>query len=686
MVSNLLEQACSRLLSQARESRDHSTTWITMFMERWNKFYDDQISMLTSMLAYLDRAYLLPNGQPSIREQALEQARKIVFSVPNIILQIEQGIKDWAEIERETAARAASGTGDLSKPESDRHPFITLVKALDMLGYYEEFFEQPYLDHTREFYATRSQKLFEVLKKSPQEFLEQWSLLSQTEAERAKAILLSDSWARAEHVAEVAFIQDRKKWLAQDGLHELFAMREHKSDDAVSSLRNLHDIFQRTGGLDELKDEWSAHLRSEVTKAATGEPAGVVESLLELHAFATRVVAEAFREHSGAGEALRRGAFNHAMDDAFEQGFKAAGTRTAEQLAKYIDVRLKSSNTKISEAERDALLNRVLSLFRYTHDKDVFRTFYTRALAKRLLKGSTKDSDAEKRVLQKLMKEHDPDFEKGLEMFKDLELSKDLLDAFRDKHHADQGHGLGDLSKMNAMVLQQSAWPITGTQTIQLPVRMQQAVTKFETYYKSQHHNRAVTWHHEQGTAVVEARFPSKKVPYQLSVSLFQAIILNLFNDSPRRAYQEIVEETKLEDDELKRALNSLCHKQHHILTKTAKDITADTVFSINDDFSHPVIRINVVQILAPAQEAVEDKRAHEEVDGFRQMALDSAIIRHMKQHKKSQHNRLEMAVMEAMLRFKPTPDMIKKRIDYLIESEFIERDPDDRKLYKYLA
>jgi cullin 3 len=36
--------------------------------------------------------------------------------------------------------------------------------------------------------------------------------------------------------------------------------------------------------------------------------------------------------------------------------------------------------------------------------------------------------------------------------------------------------------------------------------------------------------------------------------------------------------------------------------------------------------------------------------------------------------------------RFLPNPTVIKKRIESLIEREFLERDVADRKLYRYLA
>ena len=47
-------------------------------------------------------------------------------------------------------------------------------------------------------------------------------------------------------------------------------------------------------------------------------------------------------------------------------------------------------------------LARVLVLYRFTDDKDVFRTFYHRALAKRLLLEKSASDDFEKAVLKRL--------------------------------------------------------------------------------------------------------------------------------------------------------------------------------------------------------------------------------------------------------------------------------------------
>lgn len=50
-------------------------------------------------------------------------------------------------------------------------------------------------------------------------------------------------------------------------------------------------------------------------------------------------------------------------------------------------------------------------------------------------------------------------------------------------------------------------------------------------------------------------------------------------------------------------------------------------------------------------------------------------------------HNNLVAEVTKQLApRFLPNPAVVKKRIESLIERDFLERDATDRKLYRYLA
>jgi cullin 3 len=58
-----------------------------------------------------------------------------------------------------------------------------------------------------------------------------------------------------------------------------------------------------------------------------------------------------------------------------------------------------------------------------------------------------------------------------------------------------------------------------------------------------------------------------------------------------------------------------------------------------------------------------------------------------MKARKSLHHNDLIAEVSKQLsTRFVPTPQFIKKRIESLIEREYLERKDDDRRVYQYVA
>ncbi|KAH3808320.1 hypothetical protein DPMN_136673 [Dreissena polymorpha] len=66
---------------------------------------------------------------------------------------------------------------------------------------------------------------------------------------------------------------------------------------------------------------------------------------------------------------------------------------------------------------------------------------------------------------------------------------------------------------------------------------------------------------------------------------------------------------------------------------------------------------------------------------------IEAAIVRIMKSRKTLMHNQLVTECTEQLKsRFLPSPVVIKKRIEGLIEREYLARTPEDRKKYTYVA
>jgi cullin-4 len=121
----------------------------------------------------------------------------------------------------------------------------------------------------------------------------------------------------------------------------------------------------------------------------------IVDRLLELKSNAS--LAHSFSVSSSSCKD-----FQYALQDAFSDGFKKRRNKPAEMVARHIDKLMCKGQGSTSDELFNEQLDAALALYRFTADKDVFRAFYHRALAKRLLLGRSASDDAEKVMLKKL--------------------------------------------------------------------------------------------------------------------------------------------------------------------------------------------------------------------------------------------------------------------------------------------
>jgi len=109
-------------------------------------------------------------------------------------------------------------------------------------------------------------------------------------------------------------------------------------------------------------------------------------------------------------------------------------------------------------------------------------------------------------------------------------------------------------------------------------------------------------------------------------------------------------------------------------------------VFSFNSNFKSKLFKI---KILTVAQKETEPERTEtrQKVDEERKNMIEAAIVRIMKSRKTMEHSNLISEVTQQLSsRFMPNPLVVKKRIESLIERDYLERSTTDRKLYNYLA
>ncbi|GAB2214414.1 hypothetical protein Droror1_Dr00018759 [Drosera rotundifolia] len=189
------------------------------------------------------------------------------------------------------------------------------------------------------------------------------------------------------------------------------------------------------------------------------------------------------------------------------------------------------------------------------------------------------------------------------------------------------------------------------------------------------------------GHADIKATF-GKGQKHELNVSTYQMCILMLFNKNDQLTFKETEDETKIPTADLKRCLKSLaCVKRKNVLTKepASADIGENDVLCFNDKFTskHYKLKIGIVT----AQESDPEKQSTmRKVDEDRKHIIVVAVVQVMKSRRRMQHSDLLAEVTEQLQsRFLPQPTVIKKRIESLIDRDYLERDKDDAE-HQYLA
>ena len=217
---------------------------------------------------------------------------------------------------------------------------------------------------------------------------------------------------------------------------------------------------------------------------------------------------------------------------------------------------------------------------------------------------------------------------------------------------------------------------------------LQSSIDQFTSWYSTQHKNRQLSWRWQLATVTLTARFASGK--YEIGVSLFQAVVLLNFNDDDTLDFNEIKSRTGIEASELVRTLQSLSlgRRGTRVLLKkpAGKVVHPADVFGWNKAFTSDRIKFRINQIQQDLS-AEESRKTNEQVAIDRVSVLEATIVRIMKARKKMTLQLLiDAVVTDVNKRFPPDIKEIKKRMESLIEREFLARDEEDRNLLHYLA
>ncbi len=340
-------------------------------------------------------------------------------------------------------------------------------------------------------------------------------------------------------------------------------------------------------------------------------------------------------------------------------------------------------NSKITGNIQDLIKNAVL-IYSYLVEKDVFELKYQRYLSMRLIQGTSRAEIDEHFAIRCFKLESSSSWIKMLEsMFQDVHRSGELNQQFQKIYNAEQVDQISFDVKIGGL----ARWPSNQQYKPNLPQQMRKIADKFDQFYRDLYPTQKLTWCHTLGHVVVDIRFSTTKHAFQCTPVM--AMILFTLDGKRSATLEEISQQCNIPISGLSNEILSLAHPTIKLLLKNpnVKTLNADDQFCINWKYTSKLRQ--VVLPLLNFQPADNKKQQEEDrvIELERSNRVDANIVRTMKIRKELHYHQLIAEVITILQsKFNPDPRLVKKRIEALIEQEYLERDESDRTLLRYLA
>ncbi|GLJ50746.1 hypothetical protein SUGI_1080940 [Cryptomeria japonica] len=566
----------------------------SLFLEELNRKWADHnkaLQMIRDILMYMDRTYVTNARKTPVYELGLNLWRDYIIHAPKIKDRLQGTLLELVRCER---------TGEVI----NRGLMRNIIKMFTELGssVYQDDFEKPFLDEASNFYTIESQQFIEC--SDCGDYLKKAERRLNEETERVSHYLDAKSEAKITNVVEKEMIDNHMQRLVHMENSGLVSMLV---DDRFDDLRRMYSLFHRVPtGLTTIQDVMTSHLREIGKQLVTDperlkDPVDFVQHLLDAKDKYANIISMSFNNDK---------TFLNALNSSFEY-FINLNPRSPEFISLFVDDKLRKGLKVVNEDDVEAVLEKVMVLFRYLQEKDVFEKYYKQHLAKRLLSGKTVSDDAERSLIVRLKTECGYQFTSKLEgMFTDMKTSLDTLHGFNSMLGASGDANEGPT--LAVQVLTTGSWPTQAGARCNLPREILAVCDKFKAYYLSTHSGRRLTWQTNMGTADLKAIFAK--------------------------------EATDIPSSDLKRCLQSLaCVKGRNVLSKEpmCKEINEEDNFYFNEKFSCKFYKVKIGTVVAHRESEPEKQETRQKVEEDRKPQIEAAIVRIMKARRILDHNNI---------------------------------------------
>ena len=321
----------------------------------------------------------------------------------------------------------------------------------------------------------------------------------------------------------------------------------------------------------------------------------------------------------------------------------------------------------------------------------MFQIKYRELLAERLLSDSSCSPEHEQAAVRDLKKECGSSYVVKFEaMFKDMETSRMQSFDFNIKRDAmkrklfGEGANLKAACEISVRVLTTNSWPSYPELEVKLPKKAEALQEAFRVYYVKKFNGRKLTWQPYLTTCVISANFAAPVGSRELVCSAAQASVLLQFKgQGPENtlSMSQLQEATELSQELLSQTIDSLTDLSRTPILVSGVDLG----FFINKELSASTPRTLLLNSKSTGSiEAFDDPQISKKVFKDRAYSMDAKLVRLMKIHKTITHSEL-MEKLASQVVFPFVPADAKKRIENLIDREYMERDDKNHELYHYL-
>jgi cullin-4 len=613
----------------------------------------------SQLLTWLDRSYTVPTQHTTSARAALHYLCKAVIRSDGVYDRAQRGFFEILDAERR-----GDGAGRIAECASMREWVVAC-------GVHDSRFLPAYLASGSAYFTSFANHVVAELP-SCDEFTNTIGQWIGAESARASKWLLPSAKTDAAAMVQRALVAPAVNALLHHLLSDGIARRDLKALHRIYKLCTLRFI--------QVHDHLRRVFRRVVTERVAAimgshkgsSEAALVPKLLECKRLFDEIVRECFDQNE-AIRLLLRESFEHAM--------RGRQNRVTELLVRYMDASLAKPEAGSAQAENN--LPDALAFVALLTNPDVFEACYSRELAKRLLTQRCMSMEGERAAIDVLKRICGPSTGLRLSgMIADTAVSERLRAGFSSE---------GTTFIFTPYVVTQAYWPSQPPVSLATPPAFAELAEKFASHYTGQHSTRHLTWQPLLSYCSIVGRFPSGVK--SLLVSQIQALVLLLFNDTDSLSFGAIKDGLRMTDGlpELALALLSLSGAATRVLTRQrlgmfspATGLPAEEVFTFNASFTHIQSDIRVAPILlkdANDEAAVIAEKTAKD----RPLVLDAAIVRIMKARQTLLHSELAEQVSRAV-KLIVTPADLKKRVELLLEREYLKRDDKDFSRYHYVS